>query len=42
MFLTRKNFNIHLTVLKTSSRSLVEHTKANKITKFKELGKMTL
>jgi len=31
-----------LTVLKTNSRSWVENTKANEITKFKELGKMTL
>jgi hypothetical protein len=31
-----------LTVLITSSRSLVEYTKASKITKSKELGKIAL
>lgn len=31
-----------ITVLKTISRSLVEYTKAYKLTKSKELGKMTL
>jgi len=40
--MTRKNFNKKLTVLKTNSRSLVEDTKAYKITKSKELSKITL